>query len=165
MSREYGLHGSQPSLSTGKRRLNSGGTRFAATDHCFGCRDKAGSVTGNLLDCGQRPTREAPDVILVPDRKMIADEQGQYAHCHPIACFFEHHKTLLFRLLRPLCQLDVASRNSLSHDVNVMYDHLLGRTPDKNSRADAAETREAARPALHLKSNASEAKAAEPKFL
>jgi hypothetical protein len=91
MSREYGLDGSQPSLSTGKRRLNSGRTRFAATDHCFGCRDKAGSVTGNLLDCGQRPARKATDVILVPDGKMIADEQCQDAHCHPISYFFENH--------------------------------------------------------------------------
>jgi hypothetical protein len=114
MLRDYGLHGSQPSLSASQRRLGSGKASSALAQHRFRCRDKAGSVTGNLLDCGQRPAGKATDVILVPDRKMIADEEGEDAHRHPIACFFEHHKTLLFRLLRPLCELDEASRNSLS---------------------------------------------------
>src|SRR5579863_2749011 len=90
---ERGLYGRQPVLRASQRRLGSGKATFASSEHHFRHRNKVGRVTGKLLYRSQGPACQTTNVTLVPGREIIAHEQGQYAHRHPVQRFFGTHRT------------------------------------------------------------------------
>src|SRR5271166_5619768 len=91
MLRDNALHRSQSRLRSSQHGLAAGEMSFTSTKHRFCHRHKMRGLAGKLLDGSQRLAAKAPNLALVPGCKLIADEHCQYAHRHPVPCFFGSH--------------------------------------------------------------------------